>query len=165
LLEFTGALPRARLYNNWEVLADDNAVLARLGDTNWNPTQTVLFSGDAPKPVQPNAAPGTAEIIKSAPKEVLVKTLSDTPAMLLLNDKMELEWHVTIDGKPAQPLKANYLMRGVHVPAGTHEVVFKWEMTPKQLWLVGSCDVLGLILLGIVWGIRRKNSRVAARPA
>jgi hypothetical protein len=166
LIEFTGALPRAKLYSNWEVLPNDNAVLTRLGDTNWNPAQTVLLSGDAPKSGRPGAAPGTATITDAArTKEVHVKTVSESPAMLLLNDKMEPEWQVTVDGKPAKPLKANYLMRAVEVPAGKHDVVFKWEMKPKQLWIVGSCDLAGLVLLGVLWAVRRKEPHPATRPA
>ena len=151
LIEFTGALPRAKLYHDWELFTDEKALLARLGDTNWNPAQTLLVFGNASKPISPSGNPGKAEIV-SAPstKEMRIQTVSDSPAMLLLNDKIEPEWHAYLDGKNVPMMRANYLMRAVNVPAGTHEVVFKCEMKPTQLAIVGTCDLLGLILVGFV---------------
>jgi hypothetical protein len=164
VLEFTGALPRARLYNNWESITDEKTLLGRLGDTNWNPTQTALLSQDSPKPSATNAPPGKAEILSNpSPKLMEIQTTSDTPAMLLLNDKFEPEWHAYIDGKKADVLRANYLMRGVHVPAGTHKVLFKYEMKPTGFFIVLACDLFGLALIGIVVGsARRKRARATA---
>ncbi len=151
LFEFTSALPRARLYNNWEIITDEKALLARLGDTNWNPAQSVLLTQDAPKPTAPTAPPGKAEIVSNPSTKLMeIQTTSDTPAMLLLNDKIEPEWHAYIDGQPAPVLRANYLMRAVHVPAGSHKVVFKYEATPTGFIIVLACDVLGLGLVVVV---------------
>ena len=41
-----------------------------------------------------------------------LETDADTATVLLLNDKHHPGWKVTIDGEPAQLLRANYLMRG-----------------------------------------------------
>jgi uncharacterized membrane protein YfhO len=92
-----------------------------------------------------------------------VQTTSDAPAMLLLNDKLDPEWHAYIDGKEAPVLRANYLMRGVHVPAGSHKVVFKYEMKPFWFFVVLICDIVGLVLVGIVvWTLRRKGREIVA---
>lgn len=162
LIEYGGALPRAKLYNNWEVIADEKALLARLGDTNWNPDQSVLLSQDAPKPTNPTAPAGKAEIVSNpSPKVMEIQTTSDTPAMLLLNDKLEPEWHAYIDGKESPVLRANYLFRGVQVPAGSHKVVFKHEMKPSGFFLVLGCEVFALLLVAVViWST--KNKRTAA---
>lgn len=164
LIEYGGALPRAKLYNNWETIADEKALLARLGDTNWNPEQSVLISQDAPKPTAPTAAAGKADIVSNpSPKVMVIQTTSEAPAMLLLNDKIEPEWHAYIDGKEAPVLRANYLMRGVHVPAGTHKVEFKYEMKPTGFYLVLALDILALLLVAVVvWSARRKRAVVAA---
>ncbi len=166
LIEFTGALPRAKLYTNWEIIPSETNLLARLGDTNWNPEATVLISdADAPKPAAPTAAPGKAEIVaNTSTRHMEIKTTSDAPAMLLLNDKIEPEWHAYIDGKPAKVHRANYLMRGVAVPAGTHSVVFRYEMKPSGFYLVLGCNLAGLGLVGIVaWSAKRKKAAEAAK--
>jgi hypothetical protein len=165
LIEFTGALPRAKLYNNWETITDEKALLARLGDTNWNPMQSVLLSEDAPKPTAATAAPGKAEILRNPSTKLMeIQTTSETPALLLLNDKIEPEWHAYIDGKQAPVLRANYLFRGVHVPAGQHKVVFKYEMKAHGFFLVLACDLVGLTLVAIVvWSAKRKRAADAPR--
>jgi hypothetical protein len=48
--------------------------------------------------------------------------------VLLLNDRFDARWSVTVDGKPAQLLRCNYLMRGVQVPAGNHTVKFSFQV-------------------------------------
>jgi hypothetical protein len=161
LIEFTGALPRAKLYNNWEIIPDGTNVLARLADRNWNPAQSVVISDPAaPKPGDTNAAPGTAEIISNpSPKIMNVRTKSAAPAMLLLNDKIDPEWNAYIDGKQAPIYRANFLMRGVHVPAGEHEVTFKFEMQPTGFYVVLASEIFGLIVLGIViWSVKRQRA-------
>ncbi len=159
LIEFGGALPRAKLYSDWEVITEEKALLARLGDPAWNPAQSVLLSQDAPKPTATNAAPGTAVILRNPTTKLMeIETTSTTPALLLLNDKIEPEWHAYIDGQAAAVLRANYLMRGVHVPAGKHNVVFKYEMKASGFYLVLGCDLAGLAILGfVVWSAKRKQ--------
>jgi hypothetical protein len=164
LLEFTGALPRARLYNNWETIADEKALLTRLGDAAWDPAKSILLSQEAPRPTSPDAVPGKAEILANPSTKVMeIQTTSEVPAMLLVNDKIEPEWHAYIDGKKADVLRANYLVRAIHVPAGTHKVTLKYEMKPTGFFIVLACDILGLALLGIVaWSARRRGSMTPA---
>ena len=163
IVEFTGALPRVQLYNNWEIIPEGTNVLKRLADANWNPAQTVLISDElAPKPaaVSSNASPGEATITGNpTPKLMQVRTTSDAPAMLLLNDKIEPEWHAYIDGKEAPIYRANFLVRAVHVPAGTHEVTFQFKMKPTSFYVVAGCEAAGLLLLGVViWSAKRQRA-------
>jgi len=44
LMEFTGALPKARLYGNWQVQTNDAAALERLASRDFEPAQTVLVA-------------------------------------------------------------------------------------------------------------------------
>ena len=48
LIEFTGALPRAKLYSNRQVSTNDDATLKMLESTNFDPWQTVLVSTPLP---------------------------------------------------------------------------------------------------------------------
>jgi hypothetical protein len=167
LIEFTGALPRVKLYNNWEIISDDKALLTRIGDTNWNPHQTVLISdANASKPTAPDTTTGKAEIVATpSPKLMEIETTTATPAMLLLNDKIEPEWHAYIDGKNVPVLRANFLMRAVQVPAGTHKVTFRFEMKPTGFLLVLGCEILGLALLVIVASSARRRRTSPAKAA
>jgi hypothetical protein len=132
IFEFTGALPRARLYSHWLVNTNDPTVLAQLSDPVFDPERTVLVSSEIPtnnETTQTSGADdGKVEFVSYAPKEMVLKTESDSAAVLLLNDRYDPQWTVTVDGQPAALLRCNYLMRGAQVPAGAHTVRFKFEM-------------------------------------
>jgi len=69
-------------------------------------------------------------------------------------------WNATIDGKPAPHFRTNYILRGMIVPAGTHEITFKFEPTSyktgQSIALVSS--ILIFAFLGVMIFLEfRKN--------
>jgi hypothetical protein len=150
LFEFTGALPRAKLYSNWQVNTNGAAVLKALADLNFDPAKTVLI--DAPSKNLPlvatNENNGSVEFVSYAPKHIVFAATNSTPAVLLLNDQYDPNWSVTVDGKPAELMRCNFMMRGVYLPAGQHTVKFDFIMPHKLLYVTSSAMLLG-ILLGV----------------
>lgn len=56
-------------------------------------------------------------------------------------------WKVYIDGKPAQALRTNYILRGVEVPAGSHTIVWVYEPADRSaLIAVETATSAGLLL-------------------
>jgi uncharacterized membrane protein YfhO len=54
-----------------------------------------------------------------------------------------------VDGKPAPVLRANLAFRGVPIPAGSHEVVFRYSNPSLvQAWMLGGICLLLTALLG-----------------
>ncbi len=157
IIEFTGALPRVKLYSDWQAgsgwqtaLSDSN-VLETLRSPSFDPAQKVLLA----QPVEgivpaTNAAAGEASIVSHAPKQVVVKTKSAAAGVLLLNDRWHPDWKVTVDGQPASLLRANFIMRGVAVPAGEHTVEFRFEPPHGTLWISLSAIAVGLVLVGLL---------------
>jgi hypothetical protein len=130
LFEFTGALPRAKLYSNWQVSTNDTATLAELASKEFDPSKVVLVAGNLPAPDAANATnvtAGTVEFVSYKPKHIALKAQSSVPAVLLLNDKYDPNWRVTVDDQPAALLRCNYLMCGVQIPRGEHRVKFDFE--------------------------------------
>lgn len=159
ILEFAGALPRAGLYRQWEIATNDSSSLRRLADPAFDPRRTLILppgtAVSAPPATDTNAPAGTVEFESYAPKRLVLKTRSEAPALLLLNDKYDPRWRVTVDGE-ARPLwRANFLMRAVEVPAGEHTVVFSFALSPGPLLVSLSGLGLALGLLGWVWAGRR----------
>ena len=146
LIEFTGALPRAKLYSNWLVNTNDQANLKKLADLSFDPARTVLVS--TPEPGLPaagtNDASGTVEYRSYRPKHIVLATQSPTTDVLLLNDQFDPNWSVTVDGHPAPLLRCNFLMRGVMVPAGSHEVRFDFSLPHKVMYVTLAAIGLGL---------------------
>ena len=179
LFEFTGALPRAKLYSNWQVSTNDpvklqewldelkphlpsdsyelltnlniidQSTLKTLADRIFDPEQTVLISKPLPGSDITNQNSGTVEFKSYSPKQIVLAANAPVPSVLLLNDKYDPNWWVTVDGKPAELLRCNYIMRGVYLPAGSHQVVFTFSLPNKPLYvtLAALATSLTLILL------------------
>src|SRR5690606_13983434 len=60
-------------------------------------------------------------------------------------------WQAYIDGKEVDHIRVNYLLRGLKVPAGQHEIIF--EFKPKSFYTGGNIAMVCsyLIFIGLVW--------------
>lgn len=160
LLEFTGALPRARLYANWQVEPATNS-LAKLTSREFDPGQLVFVEGDCPAPANPEVTDaGTVTITDYHPKLVQMKAQVPVPAVLLFNDKHDPNWKVWVNGQPAPLLKANFLMRGLHLPPGEHEIVWRFQPPTEGLYVSVAAIFAGLVMTGLVV-VRSRRERAA----
>ena len=162
LIEFTGALPRARLYSNWQVSTNDTATLQTLTNTNFDPWQTVLVS--TPLPTAPaadatNQNVGSVEFKSYAPKDILFNAQATGPAVLLLNDRFDPHWRVLVDGKPAELLRCNFIMRGVYLTPGQHTVEFQFGLPNGPLYTSLAAIGVGILLCGFLFFAGRRNLR------
>lgn len=79
------------------------------------------------------------------------------------------DWHAYIDGKPAPIFKANYVLRGLQVPAGKHEIIFIFE--PASFYLgkkVASTSMILLLLIvfgSIGWYFVKSKNESKLRTA
>jgi hypothetical protein len=74
---------------------------------------------------------------------VAVKAPRD--GILVLRQQAASGWSVTVDGKPAEPLLAEGVFRGVRVAKGTHDVV--WRYRPPLFFAGAAITILTLLLL------------------
>ena len=59
-------------------------------------------------------------------------------------------WKVTVDGKPVEMGRVNYVLRALQLPAGDHEIDFKFtpdEVSKTQTWATIAMVVIYLLLL------------------
>jgi uncharacterized membrane protein YfhO len=77
-------------------------------------------------------------------------------------------WNCYIDGrKPVPTIRANYLLRAVVVPAGKHEIVWKFEPISVQSGNTMATLGSGLLLLGFLislWFTYKRAVRQAPEP-
>jgi hypothetical protein len=158
LFELTQALPRAKLYSNWQLVTNDQAVLDQLAATSFDPERSVFVAGGLP--VAPPAAStsdhaGTVEFASYAPKDIVLRSAGPAPSVLLLNDRFDPNWKVKVDGKPETLLRCNYIMRGVYLTPGSHTVEFRFEPPLGPLYVSLAATGAGLLLLGFVLATAR----------
>lgn len=158
LFEFTGALPRVKLYANWEVSTNDQATLAKLTDATFNPAETVLVAEATGAAPGTNQNAGTVEFTSYAPTRLEFRADVKAPAVLLLNDRYDANWIVTVDGKPAPLLRCNYIMRGVELPTGQHTVEFRFHTPLRASYISLAVMGVGVLLLGwLILSLRRRR--------
>jgi hypothetical protein len=170
VFEFTGALPRAKLYSDWQVSTNDQATLAELANKAFDPSQTVLVAGPLPTvktAAQTNANAGAVDFASYAPKHVVLRAKAETSCVLLLNDKHDPNWKVLVDGKSAPLLRCNYIMRGVYLEPGEHTVEFHFKPPVNALYVSLSAIAVGLILtvIAVAGGSRKGMGEAGAKAA
>ena len=70
----------------------------------------------------------------------------------------------TVDGSPTEIMRANFLLRAVELPAGSHTVRFDYRPASIRLGVLTSafaCVILGLFAAG-PWLARRRSRAGAA---
>ena len=98
----------------------------------------VLLAGcTTPTPSGPPTS-ASAEIRAYAPTRVRVATHADSAAYLVLTDTWFPGWRVRVDGRDATLWRADHAFRAVWVPAGRHEVEFRFEPRSLKVGLLVS---------------------------
>ena len=158
LFQYTGALPRAKLFTRWQVNTNNQAMLAQLAAPGFDPWQTVLVAGPAPAlppPPAPAPAAGTVTYASYAPRDIVLQCDASAPSVLLLNDHYDPNWKVLVDGRPDTLLRCNFIMRGAQLPAGSHKVEFRFEPPYRLLYVSLSGIGIGLLLLLVILVVGR----------
>ncbi|MGL4597964.1 MAG: YfhO family protein, partial [Bacteroidia bacterium] len=148
---------RAALGNAWFVsqiqkVADGNEEILALG--KFNPRTTALLdkryeadvNGFTPK------YDSTASIVLTSYKanELHYATNATTEQLAVFSEiYYDKGWNVYVDNQPAKYFRTNYLLRGMRVPAGKHEIVFKFEPEwyAKGEKIAGFGSILVFLLL------------------
>ena len=87
---------------------------------------------------------------------------STTPQFAVLSEVYyPLGWDAFIDGKKAAYVKTDYVLRGMYVPAGDHEIEFRFEpksvSTGRTITIISNIIVFLSMILALVFYIRRKQ--------
>ncbi len=104
----------------------------------------------------------TIELTEYKPNELKYKSKTSSEQLAVLSEMYFADgWQAYIDGKEVPHFRADWTLRALRVPAGEHEIVFKFE--PKDYNLsrtvaTASSGILILLLVGMVGlSFRKKN--------
>lgn len=162
IMEFTGALPRAKLFADWRQGVDEQTADTILFSPGFDPhSQVTLRADNLPQPEQPSLTSSLPAIqfeMASATRVELKIPPTDYAAVLLLNDQFDAHWKVSIDGQPATLLRANNHARAVHLPASDQirAVVFDYHPSEPPAAPPLAALMIGLVVAGL--GARRGSS-------
>lgn len=141
---------RAWLVNKYEVFGDED-IEKELKSGDYNLRNTVILEEEPELPYSKydSLEIGAVEIGHYGINEIVMNVNNQQNAILCLSEVWYPAWKVYINDKPTNLLRANYSLRAVEVPAGTNEVVFRYE---SEAYAFGSMISM-LAVLGGLFGI------------
>ncbi|MBI3932199.1 MAG: YfhO family protein [Acidobacteria bacterium] len=153
VLRVRDPLPRTYVVDGVR-LADGEEAQAMLVDPEFDPTREVVLPAGAPRTAGPSP-PGTSRILALRPDHVTLEADLVRPGLAVLLDAYDPGWRATVDGSPAEVLRANVAFRAVEVPPGRHRIEYVYR--PRGVRAGGALSVAALFagLLSAAMGARR----------
>jgi hypothetical protein len=104
------------------------------------------LSAEALRTMSARALPGVAATVDSYQPDAIDLSIDAPEAgLVVLNEVWYPGWEVTVDGDPRPALRADYLLRGVMVPAGHHTIGWRFRPTLfRALFLLYLLAVVSL---------------------
>ena len=93
------------------------------------------------------------------PGNIIYESNSTTPKMAVFSEVYYKTWKAYIDGKEVTPIRANYILRALPIPAGEHTIEFKCVdelMIKSHKWSTYMSILVGIVIIGLAgFGIYR----------
>ncbi len=114
----------------------------------------------AGKQIAPAQVGDTIYLTSYKPNEITYNATSAQGGLALFSEVYYPNgWKVTIDGKPATELRANYLLRALYIPSGNHEVRFVFDpdsvRITQYIAYIAISLIIGLLLVALAVRIRK----------
>ena len=103
----------------------------------------------------------TIRLTSYEPNQLVYETSSPKDGIVVFSEIYYPGWTATIDGKPADIARADYILRAMNVPAGKHTIEMRFD--PQSLHITEGIayGAMALLLVGVIiliWIYRKKYS-------
>lgn len=106
-----------------------------------NPPFQMLDSGEAPS--------GRVEILEWYPDRIVMEVENDAPGLLVLSEMNYPGWQARIEGKSADIVPVNYILRGLYVEAGHHRIEMVYQ--PRAFYYGFLASLLAVVLVFLLF--------------
>jgi hypothetical protein len=108
-----------------------------------------------------NFIPGEIELTEYRnPGNIIYKSNSEAPKLAVFSEVYYKTWKAYIDGVEVTPIRANYILRALPIPAGEHTIEFKCVdelMIKSHKWSTYMSILVWIVIIGMIgFGIYRK---------
>jgi len=130
------------------------------GLSNFNIKETALVEDIDFDKREFNVKNTNINIIEYKNNEVIIETNSEDDSFLVFSDTYYPGWKAYIDGVENKIYKTNGILKGIYIPEGNHNIIFKY--TPSFFWygVIISTIILIAVILAIIIMFRRRNRLV-----
>jgi len=160
--ENTTVLPKAFFVDTVQtVTTPHDAVDLMKPQQGFDASHKAIVESDQPLQVQSDSTAGV-RVSNYGPRNISLSSQSSKKGFMVLSEiYYPPGWTATVDGEPTEIYKTNYILRGIEVPAGKHEIKFSFNprsyVWGARLAWVGSIFqwILGLIAIGFYYKERK----------
>ncbi len=141
-----------------------DATLALVDPLERAVVETWAYAGAPPGPGDPrvtaeiSAGSGYASIRSYTPNEVVFSVSAQRPGLLFVSEIYHPDWEAWLDGNQVPIQRTNVAFRGVQVPAGEHELVFRFRSTSLFVSAIISGLTVTVTLLVTAWLLLRRRA-------
>jgi hypothetical protein len=160
----TAALGNAWFINNIKLVNSADEEINALND--FDPLGTAVVHSEFKNYVaglSPNGKNGTIRLTSYKPNEILYQANSNSEQLAVFSEVWygpDKGWNAYIDGQKTDYIRVNYILRGLKVPAGNHEIKFVFEpssyATGSIMSLISSLLLIALLVL-FIWRVYSKG--------
>lgn len=148
LYEVEDPLPRALLVPSARRVADERKRMRDWLSPEFDPRAEVLLEGTGAVPPGRGPIAQRVEVEEGKdPSLLTVRVDAERDAWLLVTDSWWPGWKATVDGAPVEIERANLMFRAVRVPAGRHEVRFRYDPWTFRVGLAVTYATAALCVL------------------
>lgn len=156
------AFGNAWFVKDLEWAANANEELLKLKDTDLKNTAVV---GEDFREIAVNGsgdASGEINLVSASPNIMVYEFNSENNQIAVFSEMYYSPgWQAYLDGEPVEHFRANYVLRAMNIPAGAHEITFRFEPevvnTGSGIALASSIILVLAIFGGLFYGTRRNQ--------
>jgi hypothetical protein len=160
------ALGNAWFVDKVRMVENADEELAALSEDDFNPEKIVVIDkrfADQLNGFQPSTdSSANIYFLEYKPNYLKYETEASTDQIAVFSEIYYANgWNAYVDGELHPHLRANYVLRSMRIPAGNHEVEFKFEpevyATGEKISLAGSILLALFVIGGVVGDMRAKK--------
>jgi hypothetical protein len=166
LYQNPGALPRAWFVDTVTVQEDRRTTLNHLRDADFEPRNVAFVEKSVGVESGNGAATATARVTNKGNQHLAFDVNTDAKRLLVVSEVYYPEWHCFIDGQETPIHRTDFLLRGVVVPPGKHNVRFAFRSEAFENGRnISMAANAGIILIGLgslfLWWQKRSKGATA----
>ena len=162
ILQNKRCLPRAWLTHEAKAIEGEVALqlIQGRGREKFDPQKTALLEVNSNElPQLPSATEVTGDTVKVTsyePNQIVIETSSTANSVLVVSERFYPGWQARVDGEPTRILLTDYLLRGVALPAGDHQIVMRYEAPAAKTGAIVSIVTFGILSVMMLYSRRSR---------
>ncbi len=146
---------RFSLRSNIKIVKDGDEAIKIINSPDFNPFVNVTIEEPSVLNMNvtiPTDSLGTVTIKSYSPHKIELLVDSKANCLLFASEVFYPAWKASLDGHKTEIHKTNFLFRGIEIPEGRHEVVFKYESSALKKGMIISSVILLAVIALIIFG-------------